>query len=928
MAFEGGDRKKLGDILRRRPQFVGDSPLDRYFQRLDEELISIIKDVGVEKFKEGYEGFVTKCLDFISELHTLVLDKDSECEAKNLIPISLHDLGYFDELVNLIVVHGIYANIPPGVGVPLPQRQLKSFREDKIQFKIPANHSRNLQILARSAETLYMIFLSKITKQDIVKGILLKGTGYLDTITAFVVLSVDDPCKQKEYYEKLDFLESIQNTYTLYSTYSLLVQSTKNPIYSDWVLNKLSTLPVRNTDGIEALFDFVMGIREDVRINTENFKRLNQILTSKPKKMKNVEYFLPLFDQIYSGLADVNKPVLISYLNNLVDNFYFKNKRIVGDFLFRKINKIILNPSGESYSHKQLNDVINVLISLSKNPSSEVIQALVSSNNRCTFYLNLWIYALYLKKNQKIQPNINGEQILPYYNVILSLIVSYMKIDSDVDIFNHIIQNMVNLEHDTWEYRIDFENQLPYIVSKSNSNIKNELKIDANKNGKLIEIKNLFLDIDLAIDTFIELLNVWNNDLVTKNIFLTMLNRWVQSSSSRPSETLVSTDKDVVSQNLLTLIDFKLLEQINDKFKMNLIEDPHDILDLIRTLLPFTYKKQQQKKHIAPDSDDEEDIDESKALSSFSILLKLLTAILDTKDNKQLNKDSDILFDIAQQLKKLPQNLETLALSDRIDTYLFNNPTPSANTISPHDQASLDSALSNLNDQLAPVRAQGLYQLRLLLEKRSTVVNISMVLKLHLDHLKSSEPFIYLNVIKSLSQLCEIAPQNSIPLLLKEYRDNKPAHRLDFVLRLGEVFVNYITAQGDAFLGPHAIQLVQVCLSIVRERDSTNNLIRMSAMSLLGLVLKTNPIGIPDYITEILDCAFGILQLESDPVIRRSAVHTIHDLLYSTGLTMISAPYNPIKIKNMLEYARSQDDDYFVCEDIYKLLEILKVQDI
>ena len=105
-------------------------------------------------------------------------------------------------------------------------------------------------------------------------------------------------------------------------------------------------------------------------------------------------------------------------------------------------------------------------------------------------------------------------------------------------------------------------------------------------------------------------------------------------------------------------------------------------------------------------------------------------------------------------------------------------------------------------------------------------------------------------------------------------------------------------------------------------------------MSILGICLQTNAKALPDRIGDMLDCAFGILQLEQPTkslkgkddsfLMRRSAVHLIHDLLYSTGLDMLPAEYNYDKLKTLLSYVHDQDEDYLVCEQIDKLLIILK----
>lgn len=197
------------------------------------------------------------------------------------------------------------------------------------------------------------------------------------------------------------------------------------------------------------------------------------------------------------------------------------------------------------------------------------------------------------------------------------------------------------------------------------------------------------------------------------------------------------------------------------------------------------------------------------------------------------------------------------------------------------------------------------------------------------------DPFIYLNVIKGLTTLCELEPETILPLLAEFYANKKKKNRLDDVLKVGEVFINYIQRQNELFQGKLAYLIIDTCLSIVRPNDSKplDNRWRMSSMSILGMCLQINARGVSDRIRDMLDCVFGILQLEQPQnhlkdkddsfLMRRSAVHLIHDLLYSTGFDLLPFEYNYDKLKTLLSYVRDQDEDYMVCEQIDKLLTVL-----
>ncbi|AET37901.1 Rtp1p Ecym_2149 [Eremothecium cymbalariae DBVPG len=945
MADSVPNSKSIQDILDREPQFVNDTPLDTFFQSLNEKFISKIRCTdGLNLYQlaecDGNKGFVSKCIGYLTELHFLVREREASPQKDNLLPISLHDMKYFDELVNLIIVHGVYANLPEDLGIPLEQRQLTNFKQEKKIFSVHKRGAPDLKTLELVLSSFYEIFANNTGQKDTVREMLLKGTGYIDCVTGYVALLCETPGRAAEYEEKLEKLESMQETYELFSMYSLLVHSTKKFKYKGWVLNKLSTLPIRRDDGVTSLVDFVVGIREDEEISADKLERVNQILLAKPKTVTNVEYFSKLFARIYDGLTYVNRPILVSCLNHLVTGFYYKNRRIVQDFLFPKIEGVLFNPEAKAYSEKQLNDCINVLISLAKNSSTEVINELVSNKDANNFYLHLWIYALYLNKYQKLQPNGTQEKSGPYYNVVLKLIKTFMKVNADYQVLDYIVLNLVNFDHKTWGYAINLETQLPYIIPKDSSlnSIPKELKVEA-KDDPTTKFQHLFLDIDLAVQMMIEFLNLVNDEDVTKTIFLSVINRWVTSTNRDASSLMLHTEEDNFSESLLSLVNLKLLEKLNETFKSGIIKKPRDILYLIDNVLGFSWIVVDGSES-EQDSDDDEDEAEHEPTNPLAILLELLSNIITSSTPDRLLNESPILSSISSKLNKHPKDEKCVSLKHRIDKYLstdVSTSSPSCSVVDGEtDQESLEKALANIHDSLVPIRAHGLFQLRQLIESGSPAVNIQTVLDLHIQQLRDPEPFVYLNAIKGLSALCQTAPNDTLPLLLDIYQPKTPPTppSLDESLRLGEVFINYITTENELFQGAYANSIVNLALHNIRERDSTDNRIRMSSISILGVCLKTNPAGISSHIPDILDCAFAILQLEhsapttpikdNSAIMRRAAVHLIHDYLSNSPPTPSDQHYSPTKLYNLLLHHRPKEPDYLVCELIDDLLHLLR----
>ena len=948
---EENKAKSLHQILNKKPDFVNDTPLDRFFENLDSQLFSKINNESEEVlYKEvgctGNAEFVKVLLQYLEHSNDLVITSAHEAKDHSLVPISLHDMKYFDLLVNMIVVHGVYAHLPPGFGIPLDQRMLENFRKRDKKFIVPRGCPASLDTLGQVASSFYRILTSEPLKQNTIGGLLLKGTGYTDLVTALIVL-VHDKDREARFLAMYDLVEGLQETYELFSLYTLLVHSTSNPVLRDFVLQKLSTLPIRRTNGVISLVDFVIGVREDEEIDSSKFKRVTQILVSKPKTTTSIVYFTKLFDQIYDGLTFVNRPVLISCLNNVVTELYFKNKRIVHDFLFKRIAEVLYNECLQDYSSKTLNDTINVLISLSKNPSMEVTQDLTnfSSNN---FYSTLWVYCMFLKKNQRLQPAPDS-QGTAYYTVIIGLIKTFITVNSDHQSLREIVLNLVNYDHDTWGYGINMENQLPYIRVFDETNVSEELKnvSPATQDKRLKKVHELFLDIDCAVDLFMELLKALNEPEIVKELFLSVLNRWV-TSTNKVTEFNPARIPGDVHASLLVLVDLKLLEKMDASFKNDIIKKPRDILILIEELLELKDQNDEVVEN-QPDSDDEDDFvdekeDESNVAqemasnSTYLTVLKLLSTILTSTSPRELSKSENVLNSISSTLSNSKEDPQARALVTRIRELLSTSKSPDSSQEGyaelDADNEALEKAIGNLNDTLVPIRAHGLYELRQLIERKSPVIDLKYVLDVHVRQLHDKEPFIYLNAIKGLSSLCEVEPDGTLDFLLNLYQNRESKYTLDDVLKTGEVLLNYVTTQNELFGGQYANTLVAICLDKVQQHEKLDNRIRMSAMSILGVCLQVNARGVQSQITDILDCSFGILKLEknsagdpsadSSKLLRRSAIHVLHALVSSSGLEMFPPQYAGHHLLNLLNYVKQTDDDYLVCEQAGDLLEAIK----
>lgn len=915
--------KTLKDLFAKGPEFTRNSPLDAAFADLYQSIL--VKLNGQKNYQDvGFENnseFVDQLLGHFGKIYHATNDKQ-RVDDVDLLPISLHDLRYLDVLINLIIFHGLEANLPSTA------RTVE--RPDEQQYMFPSSHEAEPKTLINVIDYFYPILSDDSQKDNYLRSVLLKGPLYPEMFVAVSYLSSTE--NHKRFDAMVDVLENVQQTYELLKCLTSLIDVIKEPKLRTSLLTRLSSLPVRRDDGVLSLIDFVTSARESEHIDVDKIAKVTQILVAKPKSLNSVQYFTSLFRQVREQLAHINRPLVITCLNDLVSTLYRKNPRIIQDFLFRPILNVLYNLPTKNYSSKELNDVINILISLAKTPTTEILEVLISANGQDEFYLHLWIYALFLRKHQTLSPIVydsEGNKIRtdssPYYNVILSVMKSYMLLTGHLGALNHLTLNLINFDHPEWNYVVDLQTQLVSIAVKDETG-RLPRSLTTNKDDR-DDTFDLFKDMDMAVELFIKLLKLIGNVEVTKDLFLNVLNRWVKRSVEAPKLNTLHDSDD----SALILVDLKILEGMNKEFTSEIVKRPVDVLALIAELIDSAAVEEKDITKNESDSDDE-DAEPTESYSSpiFDTLLDLLETILD--DNPK-NLSSAAILRLEELDKKLHKydTKRCIELQSKIKlTLQHKNELPfQTGSATAHKQL-LEEAMNNINDAIDPIKVQGLATLSRLASEKSEVVQFPKFRTIFLQHLRDPDPYVYLNAIKGLAVLCENDPKETPNALLELYLNVGHRSKTDDVLRIGEALNLYVQREGELFQGPNASSLVDACLSIVRQHDSLDNRIRMSAISLLGVCLRVNALGIQDKIPLILDCVFGILQLETAKkqrkdafIVRRAAIHLVYDLLNDKGLSLLPQNYDYGPLLVLLKYAQEHEDDSLVREHAYEILRVM-----
>ncbi|KAJ2353144.1 hypothetical protein IWW50_004788, partial [Coemansia erecta] len=176
-----------------------------------------------------------------------------------------------------------------------------------------------------------------------------------------------------------------------------------------------------------------------------------------------------------------------------------------------------------------------------------------------------------------------------------------------------------------------------------------------------------------------------------------------------------------------------------------------------------------------------------------------------------------------------------------------------------------NAALRDLSDDLVPVRAHGVIELRNMVLARSRVIfeseeRLDAVVGVFVEHVRDSDSFVYLNAIRSLSSLADAYSSRFVPQLVSLYvaglDQDQSSNHMDERLRVGEALLQCVQRAG-AMLGEFAQHIVPALLNIVQRED--NPVMLHSSLAILGEAAHTSPVALHRWIDEIAHTLRGVL---------------------------------------------------------------------
>ncbi|KAJ3416003.1 transmembrane and coiled-coil domains-containing protein 7 [Chytridiales sp. JEL 0842] len=372
-------------------------------------------------------------------------------------------------------------------------------------------------------------------------------------------------------------------------------------------------------------------------------------------------------------------------------------------------------------------------------------------------------------------------------------------------------------------------------------------------------------------DFFVEFLEYVGQDDWTCGVFLKLLEYYAQESANPES------DAGYALVNCM-----RALLSIINRFGAELIKSSQQILDLSKSIM----------------------LSNTTDTNSIVLALGLLKMVLSETEEKVDTNYDDILIILQTFLGHEEEGIRMLAKDIR--SLMLTKKERKTDEQDLKAEKKYMNALKELADELLPVRAHGLNELRQLILEKSSVAskNLSAILTIFLDSLQDEDSFIYLHAVKGLSTLTDIHPSQSIRQLMNRYKDS--AFPVESRLRVGEVVMQTIRRSSSAFV-KIAPEVLPTLLMVLHDPEPQ---LRASATSLVSYVAELAPLQLLPVVEQVVDYLDSVLTIEKDADHRRGAVVAIASLLKGMSNLVSVLPQGVIrKIYHRLKIVADSDSD-------------------
>lgn len=885
----------------------------------DDERAAATEGLQSESKDRSVVRYLLSTLKRIQELTTVEEKPEKE---KDLLMISLYDLKVFNALVTFLVIDGIHSCLPRGIGVPIGLRTKQfGLAVSSTPSEIDELTSDQLQQLKEITSGLVDILKVKGDVRDLI----MLGPYTVDFLSAAGAFGLNPKVPKEDRTVGIQAYNYIQrqiDSYSLYLHLTSLIRPKTPPWFIGGISHSLAVIPLNRTDGIKSLLEFVSGIREKDDVQMSDLDKATRILKSIPRNVPIDVYSRRIGSQLMNIIASPTSTLAVPTLQ-VVTALYSQRPEIITLGL-QKVIAERLNPPVSDFAEELVlvskNGIDEAMACLylvvTKSHAVDLIEALTDG-----VVLPLWNLVCYLAVAKKSS------------DLATSLLVSILnQNDKKTDIYVRLMSENLLIKNYSkfWKFAPSAEGgaEIRQLALAETSDLLTSME-SLSLNG---DMSSVFSEIEVRVKKFSDMLDFLDEGIIS-GFFVSLLSDWFTSLED-PFMALTTT---------------RLLEAILEKSKKKLLKSPEDIIAVVKSALEECKAAKEKQLGIAKpntlqgednrleklvamgDSDDEEEeaegdsddedndsSDTDEHIQILQLCFSLISAILmelDASDDKGKNETimrlQSIIPLVSFILKQGPASVKSQARSCKAKLSVLSSdsslPAEAADTTTQRFM----KAVQLMEDPSAPVQAHGMHLLKTLIDSKDASIEFRLCLNLYVDKLSDKDSFIYLSAIKGLEALAGRYRFQVVDRLLSIYTDDK--RDLDVRLRVGEVLLKFIQMYGSVLQTENIAQLMNNLISLVARHENEADLVRMSAMSILGEFYETAPAAAAVHLEDLLDCAINILLLETDDsknIMRRSAISMIASVLQVVQMSEI-LPQQLASIKVQLNVA-SRDADPLV----------------
>ncbi|XP_022122240.2 transport and Golgi organization protein 6 [Pieris rapae] len=401
--------------------------------------------------------------------------------------------------------------------------------------------------------------------------------------------------------------------------------------------------------------------------------------------------------------------------------------------------------------------------------------------------------------------------------------------------------------------------------------------------------KDVNIPMEEKISILMDLFKNSESKIVTEHLFTSFLQLLIDQLESKRNQSLLMLEKDPILLTeqhekyagiLLLLSEASSTQKATKMLKTN----PSIAIDFVENLL----------------------IIDKVSDECVTIALALLNSVLTSNE------------EFGHRLIHLIPTIEKLSMRNNDNSILCQELLSSIKSF-PKSDSAYDKALSNVFDELLPVRAHGIMELRKLIDAgdTETISKRHYLFCLFQEQLKDLDSYVYLSAINGIASLASHCTEDVLGVLCKEFLqvsteniEMSENNKADLRMKIGDIVVKVTKQLGELAI-KHKTILLNTFLCGCRDEDP---LIRASALSNLAEIALVLHYRIGTIIYEILICIWSIIESDDAIECRRAAVMVISSLLKGLGRdTLIELKENLVPIyRGLNKLYKNENEDSIV----------------